>query len=280
MVEAESHPRKGSRRVLARLVSAYRSGKTLLLLFDYDGTLADFSDDPSAAGLSRSMRRALASLTAAPRVAVGILSGRRLRDLETILSGARGQSGGLSLSFLAGTSGLELKLRRKRVVAPGARHAHRLVDRLSAAVEAAIAEIPGAWLERKALGVSIHWRKMARRRTPLLASRIAIALRPFRPHVTLVPGRFALEVNPALGWDKGTALSTIVRHAVREGFELLYAGDSANDAAAFAAAQRLGGIAIGVGPAAPRGADCRFRGPPALGVFLSQLAAALRQGHE
>jgi hydroxymethylpyrimidine pyrophosphatase-like HAD family hydrolase len=61
----------------------------------------------------------------------------------------------------------------------------------------------------------------------------------------------ALEVTPELGWDKGTAVSMMVRHLRASPYRLLYAGDSANDAAALSTTISLGGIAIGVGPNAP-----------------------------
>ena len=57
-------------------VAEYHRGRPLVLLFDYDGTLAEFADRPSHAGLSEEIRWALDGVAWLPRVTVGIISGR------------------------------------------------------------------------------------------------------------------------------------------------------------------------------------------------------------
>jgi trehalose-6-phosphatase len=82
------------------------------------------------------------------------------------------------------------------------------------------------------------------------------------------------EITPELGWDKGSALRLMVQ-AFGQPALIVYAGDGANDLAAYEAVQALGGISIGVGASAPSTAHWRLRDPEELASFLEGLAAAL-----
>src|SRR5262245_60046481 len=96
-----------------QLVTAYRAGQPLALLFDYDGTLTPIVDRPELAKLSRQTRLLLASLVRRPHVFVGVLSGRRLNDLKARV--------GVKRAYYAGTGGLELELGKGLIVHPQAR---------------------------------------------------------------------------------------------------------------------------------------------------------------
>ena len=72
--------------VLEWMLTQYRSDLQLVLLFDYDGTLAEFADDPSQALLPPATRRALEVLSTQPRVTVGVLSGRELEELKRMVN--------------------------------------------------------------------------------------------------------------------------------------------------------------------------------------------------
>ncbi len=72
------------------------------MLLDYDGTLTPIVDHPDQAGLSAAARQALASLAALPRVQVGVLSGRGLANLRSMVE--------LPGLIYGGNSGLELEL--------------------------------------------------------------------------------------------------------------------------------------------------------------------------
>src|SRR5688572_3736788 len=58
---------------------ARRASNHLLLLLDFDGTLADFDPDPAAVYLPPARREVLRALL--PLSSVGIVSGRRLDDV-------------------------------------------------------------------------------------------------------------------------------------------------------------------------------------------------------
>ena len=73
------------REIFDEMCKAYRHGSSLVLLFDYDGTLTPIVEHPRLAVLDRKTRRLLASLADRPRVHVGILSGRELDELRALV---------------------------------------------------------------------------------------------------------------------------------------------------------------------------------------------------
>jgi len=176
-------------------------------------------------------------------VHLGIISGRALEELKEILC--------LSNLCLAGTSGMELDLYGLQLVHPGARQARALIEDLTHRVSDQLPAFPGAWLEDKGLGFTVHFRHTPSELIEGLRTRVRETLQPVSSRLRCSDGPMALEVTPELGWNKGTAVSMIVRHLEPCKCALLYAGDSANDAEALRAAIALGGIGIGVGPDAP-----------------------------
>lgn len=72
-------------RIFAELTEALAAGASLLLLSDYDGTLAPLVARPADARLPREVWDDLRLLARAPVVRVGILSGRGLADLRALV---------------------------------------------------------------------------------------------------------------------------------------------------------------------------------------------------
>ena len=99
--------------MLMPLIAAYHSGEKLVLLFDYDGTLTPIVDHPWQAKLTPHTRELLSELAAQPHVHVGVLSGRRLDELEQLV--------GLPQLFYCGLSGIEMRLDGNLLVHPAAR---------------------------------------------------------------------------------------------------------------------------------------------------------------
>lgn len=255
------------RRDLERLAGALSRGRPVALLFDLDGTLAPFRPAPSRARVPAPARRALQALAALPGVAIGVLSGRALSDLRRRV--------GLPGIAYAGCSGLEVEIRGRAVRHPRAREGRRRLRRAAAVLRAVARAFPGAWVERKPLGLTLHFRRVSARRVPAIRARAAAGIRPLAGLAALRGGPRTIEVFPALGWDKGTAVRAILLKL--RGRPLpLYAGDAENDAEAFRAVRSMRGITIGVGPRAPREARHRLAGPRSLAELLDRLARLAR----
>jgi trehalose-phosphatase len=252
------------------LARRLKAGTSLLLLSDFDGTLAPINENPEAAWLTRDVHSTLALLSGSGSAHVGILSGRSLDDLRARI--------GLSDIFYAGCQGLEVE-------GPGIRFRHAGADALrpilanvAADLAARMATIPGVRIESKGLAVAVHYRLAG----PGSRRQIEAALEILVPAdmLTVVPGRKVFEILPRVGWHKGQAALMIANHLrARTGAvnTIVYCGDDATDELAF---EVLGGraITIRVGLSARR-TLARYRLPHPLAVhqFVSALLTLVRE---
>ena len=180
----------------------------LVLVTDFDGTLADIIEDPSAARARPEALEALRQLV--PILAeVIVLSSRPPAQLEGLvpIPGAR----------LIGDSGL----------APPTRSQKEALDRFNADASRLLEGIPGAWLEAKPASTAIHFRntnmtgqEMLELVIPLLdAARLEAAL-----------GRKVVEVH-ARNAGKGSALAALLPSEDPGG--VVSFGDDENDRSMF-----------------------------------------------
>ncbi|MCR4414714.1 MAG: trehalose-phosphatase [Thermoguttaceae bacterium] len=251
--------------VIERCVLARASGRRLLLLFDYDGTLVPIVDRPSRAKLPWATRRLLGRLARRPGVTLGIFSGRALDDLLRMC--------GLEGIWYAGTSGLELQYQQARTLHPLARPSQATVASLAERLAAVAAAYRGAWIEDKQFALTLHYRQTPPKEVPRLLAEVEAAAAPFFPDVRIVEGPMALEISPELHWDKGSTVRLLAERFREDDPLVLYAGDGANDREALRTATALQGIALGVGPDAE--ALLRVPDPRALVRFLGRLDALL-----
>ncbi|MBN1394136.1 MAG: trehalose-phosphatase [Pirellulales bacterium] len=247
----------------------YLDGGELALLLDYDGTLTPIVARPEQAVLAPEVRRLLQRLADLPRVHLGVVSGRKLDELKTLVD--------LPGLCYAGAAGMELELGGKRVVHPRAETVAAATAELIERIEEPLAKYPGAWIEDKRFACTVHYREVAPERIDRLRACVEEIVRREDGGARIVEGPMALEVAPALGWNKGTAVRAIVDHldAPPGRAMIVYAGDGGNDADAFEAVAAAAGITIGVGPDAPSTARFHLPDTAALHDFLFNLAAAL-----
>ncbi len=246
--------------LLTLIMNRHRRGRRLVLLFDYDGTLVPFAAHPRLAVMAPRTRRLLRRLAGRTRTSVGILSGRELGELRTLVS--------LKNIYYAGNSGLELDLRGTRISHPGIQDAYSTIAAFAGRLQKAIDRFPGSWLEGKTVGLTIHYRNVSPDRIPDLLAQIKDVSEPFWDLMRFTDGPKAVEIVPELGWDKGTAVQFILEHLGQDDLLPLYAGDAPNDAAAFEAVGERGGICIGVGSDIPPFAHYCASEPAELLSFL------------
>jgi trehalose 6-phosphate phosphatase len=251
-----------------QIASDYRRGRHLALFLDYDGTLVPIVEHPCLATLDRHTRRLLDRLARRPRVYVTIVSGRCLDDLKTLVP--------LRRLYFAGTGGMELDLGVTQVVHPSAERAAASVGVLVSRLKEEMTAWPGAWVEDKRLACTVHYRAVS---PPLIATVCTAVQRIIaccRAPMVAIDGPMAIEITPACGWNKATAVHMVIEHLGVVDPVPLYAGDGANDAVALAAVTSMGGIAMGVGREAPA-AGYRLAGPAAMREFLENLEDRLDQ---
>jgi len=242
----------------------------LLLLTDFDGTLADLSRVPSEAFLSDEVRGEFEQIGSAPSLSLGVVSGRRLVDVAERV--------GPAAEFVAGLHGLE-------ITGPDAALHHYALDtvepviaQLAAAAERELSWCPGCLLEDKTYALTCHVRRVP----PELADRAleefeALAEPLLEARVLkLLRGAKAMELLPAVDWHKGRAVDWIrarVQSRVDRAVSVVYLGDDRTDEDAFTALQE-DDIAIGVGTRPHTHLiDWRLAGPASVGRFLGLLRA-------
>jgi trehalose 6-phosphate phosphatase len=197
------------------LVSAWRTSPVavlppseVVLVTDFDGTLADIVPDPAQ---TFARPEALQALSRLVRVLadVIVLSSRTNSQLEALvpISGVR----------LIGDSGLAIP-----------RHAHReALEQFNADVAVLLERIPGAWLELKPASSAVHFRN-----ANLSSDEMLGLLRPLlegRP-VAAYAGRKVIEVHaPKAG--KGSALAALLPGEDPAG--VVCFGDDENDRSMF-----------------------------------------------
>ena len=254
-------------KVCHHMREAYHQGSALVLLFDYDGTLTPIVEHPCLAKLDHNTIQILRNLAARPRVHLGVLSGRDLDQLKSLVP--------VPNIYFAGTAGLEIELRGLRLVHPDAHRMATLIRRLAVQMENEVAVYKGVWIEKKTFGLTLHYRQMQENQLESLKSTLTQILLAFAGELRIVPGPKAWEITPANSWNKGTAVRLILADSGASSDILFYAGDGANDREAMMEVEAMGGITLGLGPDAPRGTLGRLPNQLGLLAFLSHLRREL-----
>jgi trehalose 6-phosphate phosphatase len=228
--------------------------RDVLLVTDFDGTLAEIVPDPSQATMLPVSLAALKRLAASLRRVV-VLSSRPTSDLETLVQ--------LPGADLIGDSGL-------RFISPDERSR---LDRFNIEAARQLSRFPGVWLEMKPGGTTIHHRRSEASREQLMA-----VIEQIVPSLGLHAhaGRRVIEVMPH-DRPKGDALQLLIERLQPEG--LICIGDDENDRPMFELVSRLERphLTVGVWSAeAPQDlfalCDLVVTGPAEVSRFLTMLA--------
>lgn len=246
---------------------------SLLLLADFDGTLAPIVSDPARARLPQRTKRTLRQLSRLLRTSVGIISGRSLRFVR--------QHVGLSSLIYVGNHGCEIVGPGLRFVHPRARRARPVLRRVAAQLTRALRDIRGSLVEYKGLSLSVHWRNVSAREGAAFLRTARQVLRPWvrQRRIRLTYGKRVIEVRAPVAWDKGRSVEWIRRH--RAGLRralVCYLGDDRTDEDAFRIVNRLHGLSIFVGRARCRTtAHWRLQTPVEVQRWLARLLALRQQ---
>lgn len=237
----------------------------LLVALDFDGTVSDFVDDPSQARIIPPALAPLKSLERQPDTWIAFVSGRPLASLALVTGSDDG-------ALLIGSHGAEVRLEGGRVdVGLSAEEAHRM-RRLGEALDALVASVPGARLERKPVGFGVHTRQVATELVPDAHARARAAAAGIGGFLER-DGKDILEFA-ARHATKGDGIQQLRRHVAATG--VLYAGDDLTDEDGFAVLGH-GDVGVKVGPG-ESAAEFRVADPPAVARHLALLADARSAG--
>jgi len=214
---------------LERAVARIAHSPRLLVVCDYDGTLAPIVEDPSRAVPLPESMQALRSLADLPDTAAGVISGRALEDLATLSRLPAGV-------HLIGSHGAEFDAGFSDAIDDAAQ---ALRGRLEADLERLVGSTPGVFLETKPASIAVH----VRRAEPSVGESVLEAVRSGPAHwegVHVTEGKAVIELA-VIEMDKGEALDMLRRRA--DATAALFVGDDVTDERAFA---RLAGPDVGV----------------------------------
>ena len=214
------------------IACARMAGAHLLVLLDFDGTLAPIAPTPDEAALPSATRCSLARLAASPRCTVAVVSGRAIDDLRAKV--------GLAGVAYVGSHGLESADAPALPVYDPPRPVRELLARLKERLGARLAAVPGSLLEEKKASLAVHYRRV----DPSEVARVEEAVRGGVAELDsggaldVAPGKMVLEIRPRVEWNKGTAVERLIRAEERRRSGAvfpLYVGDDATDEDGFRA---------------------------------------------
>jgi trehalose 6-phosphate phosphatase len=242
---------------LIRALDVAAATPRLLLVSDFDGTLAPIVNNPADARALPAAAEALIALAAVPSTAVALVSGRALGVLREL-------SGMPAEVHLVGSHGAEFDVTGFALDIDEAE-----LSRIIAELEQIAAGRPGVAVETKPASVALHVRNAsaADGEAALAAARDASAA--WDAHTT--EGKAVIEFA-VIVTDKGEAVDTLRDQAAATA--VIFLGDDVTDEKAFRR-MRNGDIGIKIGPG-DTAAGFRVDSPDDVADVLAHLLSARR----
>jgi trehalose-phosphatase len=187
------------------------------------------------------MKSLLVDLSKNGKFVIGIVSGRGLRDLKSLVS--------IPGLIYAGNHGLEISGPGIEFAHSGVKLSAQALDEVQELLASALADVPGLTVEHKGMSLTVHFRGTPDRYNDSVDSTVVRVAGPFvrRGQVKITRGKKVVEVRPNLDWDKGKAIARI-RESCPDRPLPMFFGDDQTDEDGFAVVQDLGGVAVFVGP--------------------------------
>ncbi len=217
-------------------LNAWVSESELLWLFlDYDGTLVEFTRTPDILKPDLKLIELVRRLAGKSRIRVAVVSGRRLRDIQTLLP--------VEGIIIAGTYGIEVQTPEgERFQREDYALVRSYLNRLKPRWEEIINARRGFFLEDKGWALAVHARFASDKEATWVISSIQQTLDQdlITDEYRLIKHPKFLEVSSAKA-HKGKTVSFLLNSFPLPGARLLYIGDDDNDAEAFETIHAYGG---------------------------------------
>jgi trehalose 6-phosphate phosphatase len=225
--------------------AACRTASHILLLADYDGTLATIVGRPADAVLSPGVRDRLSMLAKKPTYSVGVISGRSIEELKALV--------GIEGIYYSGNHGLEIEGPGFSFVSPEARAARPVIAGLARELAVALTGIARVIIQDKGLSLSVHYRLVKPEDADAVTSAVQRITAPHvdRGEIRVYAMKKLWEIRPPIDWDKGKAVEVIARELKTiiklERLLTIYLGDDTTDEDAFRVVRPPDGWSIFVG---------------------------------
>ncbi len=231
---------------LPRVLNELAAAKRVLLLSDFDGTLAPIAERPEMAHLPDQTRCMLQILSRLPGMTVGIISGRALSDLKDKIN--------LTGLVYAGNHGFEIEGPGINFISPIADEMRPIFRVIGKILSITLAPFRGVFVEEKGMTISVHYRQAEEHAGHQVQQVVekSVAAPRFAGLLKITRGKKVLELRPAVSWDKGRAVRLLMKRygkgGRKSGLVPLYLGDDLTDEDAFKVINAYGmGLSIRVG---------------------------------
>lgn len=215
------------------------------VLLDFDGTLIEIAEKPTAVRVDSGLIALLKNLHTRQAGRVAIVSGRSIDQLRAMLGDCA------AFLTLIGSHGAELKIGDGTLIRPPRPAALVEVARAASRV---FADRTGVLVEDKSLGVAVHYRQAPSAEPEVRAFMEAFA---DREGLAIQDGKMMIELRLS-GHDKGSAIATLMQHPAFMGRPAFFLGDDLTDEPGFVRCREDGGAGILVGAPRPTAAVYRL----------------------
>lgn len=242
--------------------------KFILLLLDYDGTLAAIAETPKKAVISEDTKELLQKLSQSSHFALGIISGRSLEDIKSIV--------GIKDIIYAGNHGLEIEGPKIKFKSQVSLRLKSVIGNISKELSKRLSGIEGALIEDKGLTLSVHYRLVDKKDMPAFKKVFFEITNPFAlaGKIKINSGKKVFEIKPPVQWDKGkVVLWLLARQQFARGANKVlpvYIGDDIIDEDAFKALKK-NGLTIFVGNKGVSEANYYLKDTEEVIKFLKQI---------
>ncbi len=244
-------------------------GRCVMLFLDYDGTLTPIAELPESARLTNRMKKLLGELMLIKDISLAIVSGRSLEQLKKFV--------GVSGLLYVGNHGFEIEGPGIQHTHPGAVEGKGFMQDIAGLLETAFSSTQGIFIENKTFTLSVHYRQVSEDKVDRMRMIFLKVIYPFldKAQVIFTEGKKVLEVRPALGWNKGTAVTWLYGRRLAENPSRhilpVYVGDDRTDEAALKAMKDCG-LGVKVAEDAPDShAGYYLRNPDEVYDFLKRV---------
>jgi trehalose 6-phosphate phosphatase len=230
------------------------------LYLDIDGTIIDIAPSPDGVEVPAGMVPLLQDLSRKLDGAVAFVSGRTVAAIDALFQP-------LKLPAI-GVHGGEIRVNGERILMDESLVAE--LQRALPLLRAAIAPMPGVWLENKRCAIALHYRHVPERgREVLKVAEIVVA--GLGPEFAVLVGKCVVEIRPR-HFTKGTGMQRLMEQPPFRGRSPIFAGDDVTDEDAFQLVNQLGGISVRIGTPAPSAASYTLADPDQLRRWLLEIA--------
>ncbi len=259
-------------RTLDGFFARFSHHAELLLLLDYDGTLARFRLDRFKAVPYAGVRKALARIQQHGATRLAIITGRPANEIWPLLSGDPPVLEPIEVWGLHGAERLHPDGRRELEQAPAS-----ALRNLAEVREFLRNDNLGGRFEDKANAAVMHWRGAPPRAARLIEQRARELFEPLAELQGLALLEFECGLELRAGRDKGAAVEALIAE-MPHGTPVAFLGDDLTDEAAFRAVNRAADphLSVLVRPKLREtDADLWMKPPAELHVFLKKWCKAL-----